>query len=62
VNWFISSLRSDVPIVKKLPSKLELNEERIYSTRVPRKCEPDFFKEKVLPLLQRQKVILSFYF
>ena len=61
VNWFISSLSSDVPIVKKLPLKPELSEERIYSTRVPRKCEAEYFKEKVLPLLQRKKVSPQFY-
>ena len=60
VNWFIS-LSLDVPIVTKLPLKPELSEERIYSTRVPRKCEPEYFKEKVLPLLERKKVSLQFY-
>lgn len=57
VDWFISTLALDVPIIKELPSRLEIGEERIYSTRVPRKCTPEYFRDKVLPLLQKKKAI-----
>ncbi|KAH7291101.1 hypothetical protein KP509_29G000500 [Ceratopteris richardii] len=57
VEWFINTLSFDVKIVKELPTSFRITEDRIYSTRVPRKCKPDYFKDRVLPLLQRKRAI-----
>lgn len=57
VDWFMSTLAPDVKIVKQLPSSLGINEDRIYSMRVPRKCTPGYFKDRVLPLLQKKKAV-----
>ncbi|KAI5074828.1 hypothetical protein GOP47_0010789 [Adiantum capillus-veneris] len=57
VEWFISTLVSDVIVVKELPSSLGIREDKIYSMRVPRKCTPDYFGDRVLPLLQKKKAV-----
>ncbi|MCO5548509.1 hypothetical protein L7F22_001969 [Adiantum nelumboides] len=57
VEWFISTLASDVTIVKELLPSLGINKDKIYSMRVPRKCTPEYFKDRVLPLLQKKKAV-----
>lgn len=54
VDWFIGTLAPDVPIIKELPSRFK---GRPYSTRVPRKCIPDYFISKILPTLRKKKAI-----
>lgn len=57
VDWFISSLSKDVTIVKKLPESVKHQIDRPYTMRVPRKSTPDFYKSRVLPVLQGRHVV-----
>lgn len=57
VDWFIAALAPDVVIVKEVPAKLNIARELLYSTRAPRKSEPEYYLQNVLPLLQRKKAI-----
>ncbi|XP_071686443.1 O-fucosyltransferase 29-like [Rutidosis leptorrhynchoides] len=58
VNWFISYLAKDVPIVKKVPEKFMRSLEKIpYTMRVPRKSEPQFYLDEVLPILMKRRVL-----
>lgn len=57
VDWFISSLLKDVTILKKLPESVKLQIDRPYTMRVPRKSTPDFYKSRVLPVLQGRHVV-----
>ncbi|KAL3818222.1 hypothetical protein ACJIZ3_004127 [Penstemon smallii] len=58
VDWFISYLAKDVPIVKKVPEKFMRSMEKPpYTMRVPRKSEPDYYIEQVLPILLRRHVV-----
>ncbi|XP_054787142.1 LOW QUALITY PROTEIN: protein ROOT HAIR SPECIFIC 17 [Prosopis cineraria] len=56
VDWFISFLRDDVRIIKQLS-----NEGRKsvipYSIRVPRKCTPECYEDRVLPHLVKRHVV-----
>lgn len=57
VDWFISSLAKDVPIVKRVPDKVMRSMLKPpYTMRVPRKSEPDYYLDEVLPILLRRRV------
>lgn len=55
VDWFISYLSKDVKIIKELPAEGSkyINP---YRTRVPRKCNPQCYKTRILPLLKKKHV------
>ncbi|KAL7167227.1 hypothetical protein ACSBR2_037823 [Camellia fascicularis] len=58
VNWFISTLTKDVTIVKRVPDKVMRSMEKPpYSMRVPRKSEPEYYLDQVLPILLRRRVV-----
>ncbi|KAM0025822.1 putative GDP-fucose protein O-fucosyltransferase [Helianthus debilis subsp. tardiflorus] len=57
VDWFISYLSKDVNIVKKL-SMIDGKFFNPYRTRVPRKCDLECYESRVLPLLEKKKVVL----
>ena len=57
VGWFISSLSKDVTIVKRVPDKvMRAMEKPPYTMRVPRKSEPEYYLDQVLPILLRRRV------
>lgn len=57
VDWFISHLAKDVTIVKRVPDKFMRSMEKPpYTMRVPRKSEPDYYLDQVLPILLRRQV------
>lgn len=58
VDWFISYLRKDVTIVKRVPEKVMRSMEKPpYTMRVPRKSEPEYYLDQVLPILLRRRVV-----
>lgn len=58
VDWFISYLAKDVTIVKRVPDKVMRSMEKPpYTMRVPRKSEPDYYLDQVLPILLRRQVV-----
>ncbi|XP_071730802.1 O-fucosyltransferase 29-like [Rutidosis leptorrhynchoides] len=58
VDWFISNLANDVQVVKRVPDKFMRSLEKIpYSMRVPRKSEPQFYLDEVLPILKKRHVL-----
>ncbi|PIN13352.1 hypothetical protein CDL12_14018 [Handroanthus impetiginosus] len=58
VDWFIFYLAKDVPIVKSVPDKIMWSMEKPpYTMRVPRKSEPEYYLEQVLPILLRRRVV-----
>ncbi|XP_038904880.1 O-fucosyltransferase 29 [Benincasa hispida] len=58
VGWFISSLSKDVTIVKRVPDKvMRAMEKPPYTMRVPRKSEPEYYLDQVLPILLRRRVV-----
>ncbi|TKY70822.1 GDP-fucose protein O-fucosyltransferase [Spatholobus suberectus] len=58
VDWFISYLAKDVTIVKRVPDKFMRSMEKPpYTMRVPRKSEPDYYLDQVLPILLRRQVV-----
>lgn len=61
VDWFISYLEKDVTIVKRVPDKFMRSMEKPpYTMRVPRKSEPEYYIDQVLPILLRRSVSKSF--
>jgi hypothetical protein len=57
VDWFISYLAKDVTIVKRVPDKtMRSMEKPPYTMRVPRKSDPDYYLDQVLPILLRRQV------
>ncbi|KAI4350228.1 hypothetical protein L6164_004701 [Bauhinia variegata] len=56
VDWFISFLRNDVRIIKQLP---ETGGEAVtpYTMRVPRKCTPKCYQDRVLPALVKKHAV-----
>ncbi|KAA8522218.1 hypothetical protein F0562_012891 [Nyssa sinensis] len=58
VDWFIASLAKDVTIVKRVPDKVMRSMEKPpYTMRVPRKSEPEYYLDQVLPILLRRRVV-----
>lgn len=58
VDWFISFLAKDVPVVKRVPDKFMRSLEKPpYMMRVPRKSEPQFYLDEVLPILVKRRVL-----
>nr|XP_043629156.1 O-fucosyltransferase 29-like isoform X2 [Erigeron canadensis] len=58
VDWFISNLAKDVPVVKRVPDKFMRSLEKPpYTMRVPRKSEPQFYLSEVLPILTKRRVV-----
>ncbi|KAA8521368.1 hypothetical protein F0562_012070 [Nyssa sinensis] len=58
VGWFIASLAKDVTIVKRVPDKVMRSMEKPpYTMRVPRKSEPEYYLDQVLPILLRRHVV-----
>lgn len=57
VEQFITALKPYISIVKELPVGMKIQKGKIFSTRVPRKCTPDYYRKRVLPMLQKNKVI-----
>ncbi|KAL4585093.1 hypothetical protein LXL04_009707 [Taraxacum kok-saghyz] len=57
VDWFITYLSKDVNVIKQLPT-IEGKPLHPYRTRVPRRCDPECYQARVLPLLERKKVVM----
>ncbi|XP_015077330.1 O-fucosyltransferase 29-like isoform X2 [Solanum pennellii] len=58
VKWFISYLAKDVTVVKRVPEKvMRLMGKPPYTMRVPRKSEPEYYLDQVLPVLLKRRVI-----
>ncbi|XP_068634274.1 O-fucosyltransferase 29-like [Aristolochia californica] len=58
VGWFISSLSKDITIVKRVPDKVMRSMERPpYTMRVPRRSNPEYYLDQVLPILLRRTVV-----
>lgn len=57
MDWFISSLSKDVTVVKRVPDKVMRSMLKPpYTMRVPRKSEPNYYLDEVLPILLRRRV------
>ncbi|XP_076933399.1 O-fucosyltransferase 29-like [Bidens hawaiensis] len=58
VDWFISYLAKEVPVVKRVPEKIMRSLEKPpYTMRVPRKSEPQFYLDEVLPILVKRPAV-----
>ncbi|KAH7297481.1 hypothetical protein KP509_26G071200 [Ceratopteris richardii] len=57
VEWFTASLAPDVNILKEIPARSKIKREMLYSTRAPRRSEPEYYIRYILPLLKRKKAI-----
>ncbi|KAJ0681407.1 putative GDP-fucose protein O-fucosyltransferase [Helianthus annuus] len=58
VDWFISFLAKDIPVVKRVPDEyMRSLEKPPYTMRVPRKSEPQYYLDEVLPTLLRRHVV-----
>ncbi|KAM5572938.1 O-fucosyltransferase 29 [Rosa sericea] len=58
VEWFMSSLAKDVTIVRRVPEKVMRSMDKPpYTMRVPRKSEPEYYIDQVLPILLRRRVL-----
>ncbi|CAM8934654.1 unnamed protein product [Rhodiola kirilowii] len=58
VDWFISYLAKDVPIVRRVPDDFMRSMEKPpYTMRVPRKSSPEYYLDEVLPILLRRHVL-----
>ncbi|ESW14556.1 hypothetical protein PHAVU_008G291300 [Phaseolus vulgaris] len=55
-DWFITFLRNDVSVVKYLPN-LDGKFVAPYTLRVPRKCTPKCYEDRVLPMLVRKRAV-----
>ncbi|XP_042461366.1 O-fucosyltransferase 16-like isoform X1 [Zingiber officinale] len=56
-DWFISLLSKDVKIIKELPKKAGKYFRSPYTMRVPRKCTPRCYQNRVLPVLMKKHVV-----
>lgn len=54
IDWFINALAQDIKIIKELPAKFH---RKVYFTRVPRRCKPEYFLAKTLPILRKKKAV-----
>ncbi|KAI3882418.1 hypothetical protein MKX03_001919 [Papaver bracteatum] len=58
VDWFISHLSKDVTIVKRIPDKVMRSMDKPpYTMRVPRKSDPEYYLDQVLPILLRRRAL-----
>ncbi|KAK2665702.1 hypothetical protein Ddye_004276 [Dipteronia dyeriana] len=57
VDWFISSLKRDVAIIKELPKKGGGRNLTPHNMRVPRKCAPKCYYSRVLPVLNKKHAV-----
>ncbi|WOL18883.1 hypothetical protein Cni_G27680 [Canna indica] len=57
VDWFISFLSEDVKIIKELPKKRGKPFRAPFTMRVPRKCTPRCYQNRVLPVLLKKHVV-----
>ncbi|ERM96360.1 uncharacterized protein At1g04910 isoform X1 [Amborella trichopoda] len=57
VDWFISLLSNDVRIIKQLPMTGKKPVANPYSMRVPRKCTPRCYHNRVLPVLLKKHAV-----
>ncbi|XP_078446019.1 O-fucosyltransferase 6-like [Wolffia australiana] len=57
VDWFISSLSKDVKIIKDLPKRHGKSLLSPTTMRVPRKCTPKCYQNRVLPVLLKRHVV-----
>ncbi|CAA6666747.1 unnamed protein product [Spirodela intermedia] len=57
VNWFIESLSKDVRIIKQLPRKSGKASLYPWTIRVPKKCTPRCYQNRVLPALLKKHVV-----
>ena len=58
IEWFIATLAPDVQILKEVPSRLRITREMLYSTRAPRRSEPEHYIRSILPLLRRKNAFV----
>ncbi|XP_010436932.1 PREDICTED: uncharacterized protein At1g04910-like [Camelina sativa] len=58
IDWFISHLSKDVKIIKELPKEEQSRiSSSLQSIRVPRKCTPSCYLQRVLPILNKKHVV-----
>lgn len=58
VEWFISFLSKDVTIVRRIPDKVMRSMDKPpYTMRVPRKSDPEYYLDQVLPVLLRRRAV-----
>ncbi|KAJ1702277.1 hypothetical protein LUZ63_002056 [Rhynchospora breviuscula] len=58
VDWFVSYLSEDVPIVRRIPDKVMRSMEKLpWTMRPPRKSMPDYYLYQVLPILRRRHAL-----
>lgn len=55
IDWFITYLSKDVKIIKQLPES-EGNVATPHNMRVPRKCDPTCYVNRVSPVLKKKHV------
>lgn len=61
VDWFISYLSKDVPVVKRIPDRVMRSMEKLpWTMRPPRKSMPEYYLEQVLPILRRRHVSIFY--
>lgn len=61
VDWFISYLSNDVPVVKRIPDRVMRSMEKLpWTMRPPRKSMPEYYLEQVLPILRRRHVSIFY--
>ncbi|CAK8539054.1 unnamed protein product [Lathyrus sativus] len=55
-DWFIKFLRNDIRVIKQLPL---MGEKFVapYTVRVPRKCTPKCYEDRVLPVLIKKRAV-----
>ncbi|KAJ1415621.1 putative O-fucosyltransferase, plant [Sesbania bispinosa] len=55
-DWFITFLQNDVRVIKQLPS-IGAKLMAPYTLRVPRKCTPKCYEDRVLPVLVKKRAV-----
>lgn len=53
VDWFMSTLSDDLHILKELPQ----NGPKVYTMRVPRKCNERCYEKRVLPVIMKRHAV-----
>ncbi|KAJ4746739.1 O-fucosyltransferase family protein [Rhynchospora pubera] len=58
VDWFVSYLSEDVPVVRRIPDNVMRSMEKLpWTMRPPRKSMPDYYLYQVLPILRRRHAL-----